>query len=272
MDEFSEAPVRPRQRPGIGLPLLLFVATCISTWSVQGWQYAVAIMTMLLAHELGHFFQAVRHGVPASLPFFIPIPAGPIGTMGAVILMQPGKGNRRELFDIAITGPLAGLVFALLFSVVGLRLSEVIPVPRAEHFERLGEPLLFKGLAYLTFGTLPEGHDVFLHPIAFAGWVGIFITALNLIPIGQLDGGHILYALLRDRAHGVAQLLLIGAAIGVVIGGYWGWILMLFLLMLIGPIHPPTADDEVPLGPTRTILGWVTLPFVFIGFTPTPFF
>jgi membrane-associated protease RseP (regulator of RpoE activity) len=136
---------------------------------------------------------------------------------------------------------------------------------------QLGEPLLFKGLAYLTFGHIGPTQDVALHPIAFAGWVGIFITALNLIPIGQLDGGHILYALLRRKAHIVAQLLLIGAALGVVIGRYWGWSLMIVLLMLIGPIHPPTANDDVPLGTTRIILGWASLLFVIIGFTPTPF-
>ena len=110
-----------------------------------------------------------------------------------------------------------------------------------------------------------------MHPIAFAGWVGIFITALNLIPIGQLDGGHILYALLRRHAHLVAQLLLAAAAIGVIVGGYWGWTLMIVLLMLMGPIHPPTANDDVPLGTTRTTLGWASLAFVIIGFTPTPF-
>ncbi len=228
-------------------------------------------MTTLLAHELGHFLQARRYGVPASLPFFIPMPVSPIGTMGAVIVMQPGRGDRRSLFDIAITGPLAGLVFALLFSVLGLHMSQVVDVNNDQFALKLGEPLLFKALAYLTFGPLNESRDVALHPIAFAGWVGIFITALNLVPIGQLDGGHILYALLLRRAHRVAQALLVGAAVAIVIGGYWGWLVMFLLLMLIGPIHPPTANDYVPLGPVRTILGWLSLLFVLIGFTPTPF-
>jgi membrane-associated protease RseP (regulator of RpoE activity) len=107
--------------------------------------------------------------------------------------------------------------------------------------------------------------------VAFAGWVGIFITALNLIPIGQLDGGHILYSLLLRRAHLIAQLLLVAAAVAVVVWGYWGWSVMILLLMLMGPIHPPTANDNVQLGATRTVLGWVCLLFVPIGFTPVPF-
>jgi len=255
----------------IGLPVVLFIVTCISTYSTPGGlPFALALMTTLLAHEFGHFLQAMRYGVPASLPLFIPMPASPIGTMGAVIVMQPGKGDRRAIFDIAITGPLAGLVFELIFSIIGLQLSEVVPANQPGALE-LGEPLLFKALAYLTFGALSPGEDIHLHAIAFAGWVGMFITALNLIPIGQLDGGHILYALLRKKAHIVALILLMAAVVAVVIGRYWGWSLMIILLMLIGPIHPPTANDDVPLGATRTILGWASLLFVIIGFTPTPF-
>jgi len=254
------------------VPVLLFALTCLSTWLSGGIAFSLALMTTLLAHELGHFIQARRYGVPASLPYFIPMPLSPIGTMGAVILMQPGKGDRRELFDIAITGPIAGLIPALVFSVVGLLWSQTVVVTQERVGLSLGEPLLFKALAYSIFGRLAENEDILLHPLAFAGWVGIFITALNLIPIGQLDGGHILFALLRWNAHFVAQVLLVGAMIGVAIGGYWGWTLMIFLLLLMGPNHPPTANDNVPLGPVRTALGWLSLPFVIVGFTPTPFY
>jgi membrane-associated protease RseP (regulator of RpoE activity) len=199
------------------------------------------------------------------------MPLSPIGTMGAVIGMQPGYGNRRSLFDIAVTGPLAGLVPAVVFSVLGLKWSHVVVLADQGGGLTLGEPLLFKLLARLVFGTIAAGADVSLHPVAFAGWVGIFITALNLIPIGQLDGGHILYALLRSRARAISQLLLIGAAMAIVLFGYWGWLLMIVLLLLIGPAHPPTANDEVPLGLGRTILGWASLAFVLVGFTPVPF-
>jgi membrane-associated protease RseP (regulator of RpoE activity) len=199
------------------------------------------------------------------------MPNSPIGTMGAVIVMQPGKGDRRSLFDIAVTGPLAGLLPALVFSVLGLQWSEVVAIGGEGAGLTLGEPLVFKLLAYFVFGPMPEEQHIALHPVAFAGWVGIFITALNLIPIGQLDGGHILYALLRRRAHVIAEVLLFAAMAAVVIWGYWGWTLMILLLMLMGPVHPSTADDNVPLGAARTWLGWLSLAFVPLGFTPVPF-
>jgi membrane-associated protease RseP (regulator of RpoE activity) len=135
----------------------------------------------------------------------------------------------------------------------------------------LGEPVLFKMLAAWIHGPIPKGHDLFLHPVAFAGWVGLLITALNLLPIGQLDGGHILYGLLRTQAHKVATLLLLGAVVAVLWYGLWGWTLMLLLLILMGPVHPPTANDRVPLGTVRTVLGWLTLAFVPLGLTPIPF-
>jgi membrane-associated protease RseP (regulator of RpoE activity) len=265
--ESTESQFRQRIR----LPIILFAATYLSTWAVGGLAFSLALMSTLSAHELGHFLQARRYCVPASLPYFIPMPLSPIGTMGAVIVMAPGKGDRRTLFDIAISGPLAGLVPALLFCVLGLHWSEVVQLSSQPVGLTLGEPILFKLLGYLTFGPLAKGEDIALHPVAFAGWVGILITALNLIPIGQLDGGHILYALLLRRAGRVAQALLAAAMIAVVVWGYWGWSLMIVLLMMMGPVHPPTANDDLPLGTGRTLLGWASLLFVLVGFTPTPF-
>lgn len=253
------------------LPLLLFLATCGSTYLTGGVEFAFALLLTLLAHEFGHYLQAVRYGVPASYPFFIPMPLSPIGTMGAVIGMQPGRGDRRSLFDIAITGPIAGLLPALVFSFYGLSKSTIISVADTGNNLSLGEPLIFKAMVYLHFGALAEGTDVLLHPIAFAGWVGIFITALNLFPIGQLDGGHILYSLLRERAHGVSKLILIGCIAGVVAFEYWGWTLMLSLLIWMGAKHPPTANDEAELGRGRIVLGWLALIFMPFGFTPMPF-
>ena len=268
------------------LPLLLFVATCVSTFSVGGPVYCAALMTILVCHEAGHFLQAWRYGVPASLPYFLPMPFTPIGTLGAVIAMDARVKDRRALFDIGITGPLAGLIPTIACCVIGLQapFSRVIPFPpealrsaEARAFE-LGEPLLFTLLAQWNFGVIPEGYTVMIGPLATAGWVGLLITAVNLFPIGQLDGGHVLYALLRRRAHRVAQLILIGAVAGVVVGvwvfkqrGMIGWTVMLVLLALMGPRHPPTANDAVTLGPLRIILGWATLGFLIIGFTPNPF-
>jgi Zn-dependent protease len=220
IDVYGERPVEAvavhKHRQRILLPVLLFIATCITTYLVGGPAYAGCVMGILLAHELGHFVQARQYHVPASLPYFIPIPAAPLGTMGAVIVMRGHMGNRKALFDIGITGPLAGLVPALICCVVGLSLSEVVDVTRVPAVS-LGSPLLFDYLAYLRFGSLPANQDVLLHPVAFAGWVGLFITALNLMPIGQLDGGHILYALLRRKAHPIATLFLAGALLGVVL-------------------------------------------------------
>ena len=158
---------------------------------------------------------------------------------------------------------------ALTFTVIGLLWSTV--EPKNSTAMGLGDPLLFKILASWIFGPLPQGEDIYLHPLAYAGWVGIFITALNLFPIGQLDGGHILYALLRNKARLVATVVLYAGVGAVIITQRYEWLLMLTLLLFMGPKHPPTADDDKPLGTGRTILGWLTLAFLIIGFTPVPF-
>jgi len=272
--------VRRRAR----LPALLFVATCLTTlWAGASWEwwwsewtgafwhalkYAVPVMTILLCHEMGHFLQARRYGVFASYPYFLPVPFGPLGTFGAVIGMEARRGDRKALFDIGISGPLAGLVPTLIFCYIGLQWSRYVPGR-----DMYGDPLLFKWLAMSIHGPIPPGEVIKVHPMAFAGWVGLLITSLNLMPIGQLDGGHILYGLLRQKAHLVAQTLLL-AAIMIVVWNYeqfFGWTLMLFLLAMMGPNHPPTANDYVELGPVRTLLGWLTLAFIPIGFTPQPF-
>jgi hypothetical protein len=304
-------PTGQRRRRRVGLPLGLFIATCFSTllagglieglvigytqWQAAGtllgivqgtvtavtycayyamaygWEYALPLMTILVCHEAGHFLQARRYGVYASFPYFVPMPVSPLGTLGAVIVMEPRMGHRRALFDIGITGPLAGLVPTLVFCIWGLYLSQVKAYIPNGHEMMLGEPVVFKMLAAWIHGPIPQGQDLFLHPVAFAGWVGLLITALNLLPIGQLDGGHILYGLLRTQAHKVATLLLLGAVVAVLWYGLWGWTLMLLLLILMGPVHPPTANDQVPLGAVRTLLGWLALAFVPLGLTPIPF-
>jgi len=240
----------------------------------HGLIYSACVMTILGCHEAGHFFQARKYGVYASYPFFLPMPVPPIGTLGAVIAMDSRVGDRKALFDIGISGPLAGLVPTLVFCVLGLqfgwsRVAMKDPVLALVSWE-FGEPLLFKLATRLTFGPLPAGSDVFLGPMAMAGWTGLLITALNLFPIGQLDGGHILYAILRRRAHGIATLLLVAAIVSTVVFKLYGWSLMLVLLVLMGPRHPPTADDNVPLGVGRIVLGWLTLAFLPFGFTYEP--
>jgi membrane-associated protease RseP (regulator of RpoE activity) len=236
--------------------------------------YSGALMTILVSHELGHFFQARRYKVPATLPIFLPVPIPPIGTLGAVIAMSSNIRDRRALFDIGITGPLLGLVPTMACLMLGLAWSHTEPIappPPGEVSYVIGQPLLLRYLVDLRFGPTPEGYMLVLHPIYAAGWVGLLITSLNLVPIGQLDGGHVLYALVRKNAHWVATLLLLVATAAVVIFGYYWWFLMLFLVMLMGPKHPPTGNDDVRLGVFRTVLGWLTLAFLVIGFTPNPF-
>ncbi len=304
-----EAPPSPRRRqPRVVLPLLLFLATCVSTFVVgaemfgervlreipveidgrnvihrqlvtdwtssktplAGARYALALMSILLAHEMGHFLQARRYGVPASWPWFIPIPSPPLGTMGAVIVQASGYADRKQLFDIGISGPLAGLVLAVPICVLGLQQAEVRPIVPGEGTMIFGDPLLLQWLADWIVGPRPPGQDLWLNPLLHAGWVGIFVTALNLIPIGQLDGGHILYCLIGRKAHTVARALLWLAVAYMIYTQNWSYGFMVFLLMVMGARHPPSRDDSVPLGRFRKVLGWMTLCFIFIGFTPVP--
>jgi membrane-associated protease RseP (regulator of RpoE activity) len=247
----------------------------LSARTIKGLLYSGCVMAILTAHELGHYLQARRYRVAASLPYFIPFPVSPFGTMGAVIVQQSGVADRKSMFDIAITGPLAGLVVALPVAFLGIINSRVVanvgigPV--------FGDPLLLKWMYRAIHGPIPAGDDILLNPMLFAGWVGIFITALNLVPIGQLDGGHILYCLIGRRAHYVARGLFALAACIVVVNvfflnnqAYIVWWLMLFLIWLFGTRHPPTANDRVRLGAMRIVLGWLALLFVLVGFTPTP--
>lgn len=264
------------------LPTLLFAATCASTFAVGGaaWPdkilagplYGAGLMTILLAHELGHFLVARHYRVPASLPFFIPMPFSPIGTMGAVIAMEPRVADRKALYDIAVAGPIAGLVPTLVFLVAGLRMSDISLNSKLYPPWLDGSPLLFQAVERWLVGSLTPMEGINYHPLAVAAWTGLLITALNLFPIGQLDGGHVLYTLLGSRARLVSRAILFACVGAVIAGGqrYWGWTLMLLLLMLMGS-HPPTADDTVPLGRWRIWLGWALLAFVVIGFTPSPF-
>lgn len=264
----------PQIRQRRWLAGFLFLATCYSTLIIGGPYYAIPIMCILLAHEMGHYLQARRYGVPASLPYFIPVPFPPLGTMGAVIVQGAGVADRRQLFDIAISGPLAGLVLALPITYFGLQEVQIVPKEVVASWGTsgfiFGEPLIFTWIIEHLHGPVSESEEVIVSPLAIAGWVGIFITALNLIPIGQLDGGHILFTMIGKRAHAVAIALLAGAVAYMFYTSYPAYGLMILLLIIMGPRHPPTADDKVPLGRGRIILGWLTLAFIIVGFTPRP--
>jgi len=255
----------------------LFIATCLSTFYVgdwrysNGWGYMLPVMAILLAHEMGHYLTSLWYRVSVSLPFFIPMPFSPLGTFGAVIVRHAGsREDRKTLFDIAIAGPLAGLVVAIPVCIYGAMTA--VPVPFADVPAgqlQFAAPPVLRWIVYSVRGDWPAGH-VLESAILDAGWVGIFITGLNLIPIGQLDGGHILYTLIRRRAHQVAFGLIIGAMTYMLWTGNATFMLMLFLILMMGPYHPPTSNDHVPLGTFRIVLGWLTLSFILISFTPTP--
>ncbi len=261
------------------LNLVLFVLTCLSTFFIgysldgrlsSGFWYSGGIITILFAHEMGHYLMCLRYRIRATLPFFIPFPSLPFGTLGAVIRMDARMPNRRVLFDIGVAGPLAGLAITLPAIYFGLKMSTVLTVSGAEGMFTLGDSLLFKALSNLALGPLPEGQDTLLHPLAYAGWAGLFVTALNLLPIGQLDGGHILYALLGDRGQKIYPVNMAMFALLCIVQ-YNGWILLVMMLLWFGYRHPPTQDDLEPLDFKRQILACLTFMVFVLSFTPAPF-
>lgn len=271
------------------LAVLLFVATCASTFLSgtmmgkprpevtfeelmwDGFCYAGPVMLILLCHEMGHFLTARFHGVPASPPFFLPMPIlSPLGTLGAVIVQPRGFGDRRTMFDIAIAGPLAGLVIALPVAWYGVQQAELMEYTPEHGSVTFGDPLLLKGMVWLKFGDLPPLHDVLLNPLLFAGWAGIFLTGFNLVPIGQLDGGHIVYGLVGQQAHRVSQAFLLAGVAYMAYFNHWNYILMVVLMLFVGIKHPPTTDDRRPLGWGRILLGWATMSLFFVCFSPFP--
>lgn len=262
----------PGSRRQLGIQLLLFVLTVLSTAFAGGWAYSACLILILLFHEMGHYFAARYYRVRATLPFFIPFPISLFGTFGAVIKMQSTIPHRRALFDIGIMGPALGLVIALPATVYGIALSQVIQVKQLpDHTVSLGDSILFSLLAQWIHGPLPEGHDLLLHPIGFAGWAGLFVTALNLLPMGQLDGGHIVYALFRDKSVFLYRLVFAAFAIFTVIGRHPQWIIFLAMVFfMIRLKHPPTLDEELPIGRWRFAFGIAALLFFAITFPPIP--
>jgi len=236
----------------------------------EGLPFALSLMFILLAHELAHYFASHRHGVRATLPFFIPAPPPIIfGTFGAFIKMKSPIRSRTALVDIGASGPIAGFVMSLVAVVVGLNLSSVIPVENIDGGIFLGDSLIFSVLSGIIVGPVPEGHDVLLHPVAFAGWIGFFVTFLNLIPVGQLDGGHIMFAMM-GRRHRSLSLVLVGVL--ALLGAFvWpGWLMWALLLMFIGTEHPPVLNGHSGLDTKRWLLGIACLLIFVLTFTPVP--
>ncbi|MGD2177810.1 MAG: site-2 protease family protein [Anaerolineae bacterium] len=246
-----------------------------------GIPFAATLMSILVAHELSHYFVARRYGSPVSLPYFIPMP-NLLGTMGAVITQKAPMRDRKALFDIGIAGPLGGLILTIPLLILGLTLSNVQPpptdLPPGVGILQEGNSLVYAALKYVVFGEwLPSnGRDVWLHPVAFAAWAGLLVTMVNLIPVGQLDGGHVSYAVLGRRAWGLGYLL-VAAMLG------WGgllllngnqagsfWVLWGFLNMVLNRKHPPPLNDVTELDRGRVAVGVLMLIIFILMFMPSP--
>src|SRR6516225_3397023 len=240
---------------------------------VRGLWYSVTILAILGCHELGHYVACRYYDVDASLPYFLPVPISITGTLGAFIRIREPIPQKRMLFDIGIAGPLAGFVIAVPALFIGVAMSHVVRVPPDFSGFELGEPLLFKLAEWLLWGKISDPYSLNLHPIAFAAWFGLLATALNLFPIGQLDGGHICYAVLGTKSTYVT-IASIGIAIGLAAYFSSSWIvwtgLMVVMLVLFGPRHPRVFDEHVPLDRSRRILAFVALAIFILCFTPAP--
>jgi membrane-associated protease RseP (regulator of RpoE activity) len=238
----------------------------------EGLPFTLAFLAILGAHEFGHYFVARYHKVAVTLPYFIPFPTI-WGTLGAYIQLRSPTITRKQLFDVGVAGPLAGLVLAVPILIIGLFMSTVEPLPSGpEAFFIEGNSIFYWGLKYLIFGQhLPgNGVDVLLHPLAWAGWSGLFVTVLNLLPIGQLDGGHVIYVLLGDKSR---QLGLILMGIMVVLGiflwqGWLFWALITFFLIGVG--HPPPLNDLVQLDSKRRFIAYLVVIIFILLFMPSP--
>lgn len=242
-----------------------------------GLSFSLPLMAILLAHEMGHYLTARFHGVPTSLPYFIPAP--PIfitGTLGAFIRIRAMPRTRRVMFDIGAAGPWAGVIVAIPAVIVGLWLSEVTPIDKSLGGLELGNSILFLGLSRLVLGVDPSAVTVTLHPMAFAGWFGLFVTSINLLPVGQLDGGHVTYALFPRFHRTISTLFVISCVMMVLVplalgwDLWWGWLLWAVLSIGLGLGHPATVDRDTPLNPRRAIAAWLSVALFVVTFSPVP--
>jgi membrane-associated protease RseP (regulator of RpoE activity) len=246
-----------------------------SLWALVpgGLWYSVALLAILGAHEMGHYLACVYYKVNASLPFFLPVPPPFIaGTMGAFIRIRDRIRTKRQLFDIGIAGPLAGFAVAVPVLFVGLALSTLAPIPKNAAAQEYADPLLFKIANWLVFGQIRDGLMLNAHPMVFAAWFGCLATALNLFPIGQLDGGHISYAVLGRHSTKVSFAALAVAITLTFVSLSWlVWtILMVVMLYFFGARHPATDDEDAPIGRRRLALAVLAAVILALCFMPKP--
>ena len=279
--------------------LILFALTCLSTtlvgtllmsdfyqtmsgdWSmdilkilrnptlmVSGLPFSISILTILFAHEMGHYLTCIHYGIDATPPYFIPAPTL-MGTMGAFIKIRSPFQHRASLLNVGVAGPIAGFVFAIPVLLIGLAYSRFVVLSSTAGWIQFGEPLIFRIAAYLMGKTPPTGMELALHPVGMAAWFGFLATTLNLLPAGQLDGGHMVYALFPKLHKRISQVLLITLIpLGI---WYWGgWLLWVVLLLVVRLRHPMTMDDSIPLERMHLRLAWFGLAMFVLCFMPAP--
>ena len=292
--DFAPVPAAAPRRGRPWVNLVLFLATVATTtvWGafhyqgfvtdyeatslapfvlLRGLWYSVTILGILGAHELGHYYACRYYRVDASLPYFLPAPFL-TGTLGAVIRIRQPIPTKPILFDIGVAGPIAGFVVAVPALFLGLSLSRVLPLPEDFVGLSLGEPPLFRLAAWMIWGTAPDGYSLNLHPMALAAWFGLLVTALNLFPIGQLDGGHISYATLGARSTLLTETAAAAVILLTLYSQSWiAWALLtVFMLVKFGPRHPRTIDHHIPLDRTRILVAIGALVMLVLCFTPAP--
>jgi membrane-associated protease RseP (regulator of RpoE activity) len=241
---------------------------------VHGFWYSGTVLAILGCHELGHYIACRYYDVDASLPFFLPFPFIISGTLGAFIRIREPIPQKRILFDIGIAGPIAGFLVAVPALFIGIAMSNLVrlPDPLPPGTLMFGEPLIYKIASRLLWGTLPSGYDLNLHPMAFGAWFGLLATALNLFPVGQLDGGHISYAVLgRKSSYVTLAAIGVGIALSFLARSWIVWsVLMIIMLSVIGRHHPPVFDEEIPLDRARLWLALFALVMFILCFMPVP--
>jgi membrane-associated protease RseP (regulator of RpoE activity) len=294
VDVWAAPPPRPKFQHRYAPHIVLFVLTLFTTSFRNGWfalsaglpdplqyfspamfleglWYSLPVLAVLGAHEFGHYFYCRRHQVDASLPYFLPAPLPLTGTLGAVIRIRQAFPSKRALFDIGVAGPIAGFLMLLPFLYFGITLSEVQSVSNYGGLY-FGEPLLFKFVARLHFGAIPTGHDIFLHPMGMAAWFGMLATALNLLPFGQLDGGHLVYSVLGRRSSYVSIATIVVALGLTLLSLSWIFVTVMMLVMaaLLGVRHPRIVDEDTPLDPARRLVFLFAILMFVLCFTPVP--
>lgn len=255
-----------------GLPAGSEPGSAVSLFNPQvlwlGAVYSLVLMLILGGHELGHFLACRRYGIDASLPYFIPFPSL-IGTSGAFIKIRSPILSKRHLFDIGVAGPLISFALSIPAVLGGLALSRTVSGLPGGEVILFGEPLILKAAAGLFFKQLGQGAGIILHPVAFAGWVGLLVSSFNLFPVGQLDGGHIVYAVLGSRSRKL-HLVVVPALIMMGIFLWLGWLAWALLIVIFGLKHPRVLDEDASLGRGRELLGALTVLIFILSFIPAP--